>query len=343
MTIERLETDCRVYERELTGFLPARIFDVHAHLFDRSCLVPGHTFRPKSCYRKFGGVFTLEQYLAWTHVLLPEQDFHVNSFGLPGPESDLDASAAFTGAISDNRRFYGMAMVSPSDPAEAVARRLDANRLIGFKPYHAFVSGKNGDEVTIRDMLPAAHMRIADERGLAVTLHIPRSGRLADPVNQAQMVELCRRYPRAQIIFAHIGRAYFVSSVTGFLDGIAACPNAYVDTSMVNHEGVLAYTFRVFPRDRILFGSDAPVAFLRGKSVEINHQYAYLMGEPYEIGTSIYDARHAVVFTYFFLEQLRGIKLAAEHARLSPSEVEDLFFHNARRLFEAAATRSDRK
>ena len=189
-------------------------------------------------------------------------------------------------------------------------------------------------------MLPAAQMQAADERGLAITLHIPRPGRLADPLNQSQMVELCRRYPRAQIIFAHIGRAYYLNNVIGFLDGIAACPNAYLDTAMVNHEGVLEHTFKNFPRDRILFGSDAPVAFLRGKSVEINNQYAYLMGEDYEIGTSICDTKHAVTFTTFFYEQLRGIKLAAERAGLSGSEIENIFFHNANRLFTAVAKRN---
>ena len=109
---------------------------------------------------------------------------------------------------------------------------------------------------------------------------------------------------------------------------------------MVNHADVLEYTFRHFPRDRILFGSDAPIACLPGKSVEINNQYAYLMGEDYEIGTSIYDAQHAVTFTSFFYEQLRGIKLAAARAGLSRDEVEGILFNNAHRLFADVAQRN---
>ena len=46
-------------------------------------------------------------------------------------------------------------------------------------------------DVTIHDMLPVAQMEVADERGLAVTLYIPRPGRLANPLDLAQMVELC--------------------------------------------------------------------------------------------------------------------------------------------------------
>jgi predicted TIM-barrel fold metal-dependent hydrolase len=334
------EADRQIYEQELQDFLPAKIFDSHIHMFDRSCLVPGFEFPPKNVYQKFAGTFTIEQCQEWIQALLPRQEFHLNSFGYPFYDSDLDASAVYSGNISDNRRYFGMALVSPRDSAEAVTRRVEDNQLIGYKPYLEFVEGKPKDEITIEDMLPASQMQVADERGLAITLHIPRSTRMADPVNQSQMVEYCRRYSNVRFIFAHVGRAYSLNYVTGLLDAIAECPNAYLDTAMVNHEGVLEYAFRNFPRERILFGSDAPIAFLIGKSVEINNQYAYLMGEDYEIGTSIYDAKNAVTFTTFFYEQLRGLKLAAERAQLSASEIEDLFFNNSSRLFTDVAQRN---
>ncbi|MDD2456436.1 MAG: amidohydrolase family protein [Kiritimatiellae bacterium] len=330
-------TDRRIYEEELRGFLPRKIFDAHVHLFDGTCLKPGKGFAEKSVYRKFGSEFRIGQYLEWARQSLPEPEIHLNGFGQPSFISDLDASAVYSGRISDNRRFFGMALVSPKDAVEDVIQRVEANRLVGYKPYLNFVDWKAKGEITIHDMLPDAQMAAADERGLAVTLHIPRDRRLADPVNQEQMVELCRGFPGARVIFAHIGRAYYLKNVIGFLDGIAACPNAYVDTAMVNHEGVLEYTFQNFPRGRILFGTDAPIAMLRGKSVEINNQYAYLMGEDYAIGSTIYDAGHAVRFTSFYYEQLRGIKVAAQRAGLSRDEVENIFFNNADQLFRGIA------
>jgi uncharacterized protein len=332
-----VERQLEIYDRELRGFLPPRILDAHVHLFDATCRMPGAKLPPKSCYRKFGGVFTLEQMLDWTRVFLPGQELHLNSFGQPSYESDLDRSAAYTGRISDNRRFFGMALVSPKDPLEAVLRRVDGNRLVGYKPYLKFVDWKPANAVTIEDMLTEEQLQAADERGLAVTLHIPRAARLADPLNQAQMVALCRRWPNVKFLFAHIGRAYYLANVLGFLDGLADCPNAFLDTAMVNHEGVLEYAFRHFPRERILFGSDAPIALLLGKSVEINNQYAYLMGEDYAIGTSLHDPRCGIRFTFFYYEQFRGIRLAAERAGLSDTELEGLFFGNAHRLLSAAA------
>jgi sugar (pentulose or hexulose) kinase/predicted TIM-barrel fold metal-dependent hydrolase len=331
----RTDRDREVYDRELRGFLPPRLFDVHVHLLDAGSRIPGTEYPPRSCYRKFGCTFTREQYLDWAAEWLPEQELHFNAFGHPGRETDRERAAAYAGRVSDNRRAFGMALVSPADPADQVARWIEEHHLVGYKPYLNYVEGKPADEVTLGDMLTEAQMAYADARGLAVMLHIPRPGRLADPVNQRDMVAFCRRYPRARIIFAHIGRAYYLSGVQGGLDGIAACPNAYIDTAMVNHEGVLEYAFRHFPRERILFGTDAPIACLRGKSVEINNQYAYLMGEEYEVGTSIFDARGAVKFTTFYYEQLRGIRLASERAGLTRAEVEDILFHNAHRLFTA--------
>ena len=337
MAVDYKQSDQAVYETELKDFLPEKIFDAHVHLFDESCLPQGYEFPEKDCCRKFGDKFTLKQCLEYIRTMLPEQDFYLNSFGFPSVEFSLDSGAQYTGSISDNKRYFGMAMVSPRDSIASVQKRVSTNRLIGYKPYLNFVDWKMKDEITIFDMLPDEQMEYADANGLAVTLHIPRPGRLADPVNQQQMIELCRRYPNVKIIFAHIGRAYYLQNVIGCLDGIAGCSNAYIDTAMVNHEGVLEYAFNKFPRERILFGSDTPIALLRGKSVEINNQYAYLMGEDYQIGSAIYDAGHAVEFTSFYYEQLRAIKLAAGRAGLSGTEVENIFLGNAFRLFSQIA------
>lgn len=331
-----LDRDRLIYQQEFENFLPSKIFDAHAHLFDSSCILTGARLPSKSPYRKFGGCFTIEQYLDWAGKNLPDQELYINSFGSPSTEMDREASAAYSGRISDNRRFFGMALISPHDSIETVERRVTSNRLIGYKPYLNYVDWKSADDVAINDMMTEAQMEYADKTGLIVILHIPRPLRLSDPLNQSQMVALCRRYPGARIVFAHIGRAYYLNNVTGFLEGIAACENAWIDTSMVNHEGVLEYAFRHFPKDRILFGSDAPIAMLRGKSVEINDQYAYLMGEDYEIGTSIYDSKHAIRFTTFYYEQLRGIKLAATRAGLGDADIEGIFYGNAHKLFVEA-------
>jgi len=320
--------DQKIYEKEFRDWLPGKIFDSHVHAFDASNFPVDYKFPKRSCYQKFNGTFTLEQCLEIVDVLLPDQEFSMNCFGNPDEEADLEAACRYTGKIADNKRIFGMALVSPKDDIETVKHRINDYGLVGYKPYRNFVNWMDYEDVTIFDMLSPEQMEFADEKGLAITFHIPKAARLADPCNQKQMVEICRRYPNAKIIFAHIGRAYFMNNVIGFLDKINKCENAYMDSSMVSHPGVLEYAFNNFPRERIVFGSDAPIAFLRGKSVEINDQYAYLMGENYAIGSTIYDADKVVQFTTFFYEQLRGLKEATTKAGFSRKELENFFYNN---------------
>lgn len=340
MLIDYDDYDRKIYENELKDFLPKKIFDAHVHLFDTTCMPVGYEFPKKSCFQKFGCKFMNENWQAYMGKLLPGHDIYMNSFGHPELGFDLSNSATYTGKISDNERNFGMALVSPKDQIEEIKKRMLDNQLVGYKPYLNFVDWKDKNAVMISDMLPAEQMEYADAKGLAITLHIPRLQRLGDPLNQKQMVELCHHYPNAKIIFAHIGRAYYLKNIIGNLDGIAACPNAYIDTAMVNHEDVLSYAFDNFPRERILFGSDAPIALLKGKSVEINNQYAYLMAEDYQIGTAIYDTGNVVLFTSFYYEQLRGIKQAAERTGLSRAEIEGIFFNNAFSLFKDIADKN---
>ena len=54
------------------------------------------------------------------------------------------------------------------------------------------------DEIPIFDFLPPHQLEVMDRHGWIVMLHIPRDGRLRDPLNLAQMLEIEQRYPRVQ-------------------------------------------------------------------------------------------------------------------------------------------------
>jgi hypothetical protein len=180
-------------------------------------------------------------------------------------------------------------------------------------------------------------MAIAHERRLLVMLHIPRPGRLEDPLNRRQIRQLCTRWPGARIILAHIGRAYYLRGITGLLDDLRELPNLYFDLAMVQHWEVMAYLFRRIPLHRVLFGTDIPIALAQGKAVEINNQYTYVTPRPWPL--SLCDEKGKLRFTSFLNEELRAIKQAATNAKLSPSAIAALFHGNARSLVDDAAAR----
>ena len=204
------------------------------------------------------------------------------------------------------------------------------NHFVGLKPYLNYVRKPEPNDVTVLDMLPSWIMEIANELALPITLHIPRKGRLADPLNQEQVIELCRNYPKAKIILAHIGRAYSMNVIVGHLEKLKRLPNLYYDLAMLNNWEVLEYLFQQVAPEKIIYGTDAPIALAPGKSVEINDQYTYVTPVPWSL--SISDDHRKLVFTSFLYEELRAIKKAVERCGLGRGFIEDLFYGNAIRV-----------
>lgn len=322
------EKDLNIYTQELLPRMPENILDVHVHTWSLDFYPPEFKFPAKDCCARFGGNFTLSFFHELMKEMLPEQKVRANCFCMPDNFVNRDCVSQDI-EPGDTVNF----LISPDDPAELVEERIDRCGAVGVKPYWNFpaaVYNKTAAEVEIKDMLTPDQLKMLNRRKLAVTLHIPRPGRFEDPVNQRQMIELCETYPDIRFIFAHIGRAFYLKNILkSNIADFVRYPNVYFDTAMLGHEGVLRYAFDHFPAERILYGSDAPIAMLRGKSVEINDQYAYLMGEEYELGTVIYDTKHSVNFTFFLYEQLRALLNAAPTEALS-----GIFFDNADKLFK---------
>ena len=323
--------DMQIYHEELAPQLPKRIFDAHVHIWQLDAFPPGFSFAPRETSSYFEHQFSLEFWRRCMQEILPEQEVGLLAFPMPHNLADRDKAPKVQGETE-----FASILLSPADPVEVLQQRLLKNKAVGVKPYLNFAADhhqKSLADLEICDMLSPAQLDYLNQAGLAITLHIPRSLRFADPVNQRQMLRLCRDYPRIRFIFAHMGRAYFLQNIRqSNISELADCPNCYFDSAMVNHSEVLRYCFDHFPAERILFASDAPIALLHGKSVEVNNQYTYLMAEDYEVGSSIYDSKKSLQFTTFFYEQLRAILAACPK-----QHQEQVFYHNAINLFRGCS------
>lgn len=326
------ERNLKIFKEEFEEFLPSRILDFHIHIFSKDTVPPGH-----EKYLNSGGKvvqYTIEELRQDLVELYPERDCCAVCFGTPHKELNACNNNEYVAKSCNHKCFFPLRLLRPEEDPEVVTKDVKEKRFLGFKPYLRYVN-REANNVQINDMLPAKLMEIANRFGLIVMLHIPRKARLADPLNQRQIIALAKRYPKAKIILAHVGRAYYLRSIIGHLDKIKDLPNVYFDLAMLNNWEVLEYLFHSVKEHKILYATDTPIALAPGKSVEINDQYAYITPGPWRAGTVIIDESKKVTYTSFTYEEIRAIKKAVKRLNLPASFVEGIFYSNGMRLLES--------
>lgn len=324
----KYERNRRIFETEFEDWLPERILDFHVHVLNMGVVPAGEMF---SCGGHPISRYDLDDLTQDLAELYPRRETAAVCFGLPEVRYDQRVNDAYVAANCDRRRFFPFRLLDPrQDRPEMLEMALAKKSFLGIKPYLDYVRKSDPNDVEIPEMLPDWAMDIVDRHRCIVMLHIPRKQRLADPVNQRQIVALCERYPRAKIVLAHVGRAYYLKNVLGSLDALKDLPNLYFDLAMLNHWEVLEHLFRTVAAEKILYGTDIPIALAPGKSVEINDQYTYVTPVPWKL--SISDDHGKLAFTSFAYEELRAIKKAAERLTLDRAFLEGLFFENGMAL-----------
>ena len=210
--------------------------------------------------------------------------------------------------------------------------------LCGIKPYlnnsPAYIPA---GEVRIFDFLPHAHLQVMDELGGVIMLHIPRSLRLRDPVNLAQMMEIEEKYPGARVIIAHIGRAYVPDDIGDAFSILKNTKNMLFDFTANTLTLAMVKCIESVGTKRIMFGSDMPITKMRmyrickeDRYVNVVPRGAYgdVSGDPNMQETDDTDQ-----MTTFMYEELRAFKQCAQEMGLTRTDVQDILCDNAARLF----------
>ncbi len=322
------ERNAVIFREELDSFLPESILDFHVHVFNEGVVPRGDAF---SCAGHPIEHYDFDDLRRDLSEIYPGRKTSAVCFGFPEIQYDFHRNNAYLSEAADRNSCFPLRLLDPvHDTPELLEKELVEGRFLGIKPYPDYVRKENIQDVEIPEMLPDWAMEVIDRLGLVVMLHIPRKARLADPLNQKQLVELCRAYPRAQIVMAHIGRAYYLKNVVGNLEALKDIPNLYFDLTMLNNWEVLEYLFQCVEPHKIIYGTDLPLAVAPGKSVEINDGYTYVTPVPWNL--SISDDHKKIVFTSFLYEELRAIKKAVTRLGLGRDFVEGLFYKNGMRL-----------
>ena len=325
------EIDQRVWREELDPFLPRRLFDFHGHVYLKE-----HQPSRQEGKARPGAPIVVEEYphevfAEVERTLWPGREVKALIFGSVDAKADLDSTNAYAREAAQVHGYEALMVPSLDDDAGVLLSKVREGEFLGFKVYWTFVTRKEQNDVTLEDMVTPAIREAADDGGLIITTHIPRAGRLADPVNIQGIRKLCEDAPNAKIVLAHFGRCYFPEAVGDGLS-LADLDNLYPELSFVQDWEVIESVFRTFDRKKVLFGLDLPVAQEKGKMLGINAQRHFFTKRPHKWAAHVDADSYEVRCTLFAYEIVRAIKKAAEKVGLTRDEIEDVFWNNAERL-----------
>lgn len=175
------DLDREIWEHELAGFVPPKIFDVHTHLYRQEFDLERRPRKPSLFPNSDLGLNA-----RWENLLLPGRQVSRLAFSSPFFKCDFQKANEFVAAeIRKDPRSRALMLVHPFMQAGHVEAAVRKHRFLGFKPYRRYCSGGDINQCRIADFMPEHQLAVADRYGLIVMLHISMKKSIADPRNIA--------------------------------------------------------------------------------------------------------------------------------------------------------------
>ena len=171
----------------LDEFLPDRIFDAHLHLFDSS-FAPGiskgggFNCSPRADFQDYldfmKPLFGNQRQICGNFITAP--DGSMTEPDSPNRKASVEFIAQQLNQFPGN---VGEVMVGPKDTVEDIEKQLIHPGIKGFKCYYFTAEKQPANQADIGEYLPESAWQVANQRGLAITLHLVKDQALADPLN----------------------------------------------------------------------------------------------------------------------------------------------------------------
>lgn len=327
--VTQLNSRDQALAAKLADFLPEEIYDIHAHPYHPDHFAPG-------TWKLFGdmGPQGCAEHRAALQRYMSVRKLHGLYFGMPHKSADRPAVNAW---VETEVRAQGtplsraLLLAAPTDDRAMVAVALRSGRFCGLKVYHCYADQPDTMNATVEQYAPEWMWELLHEVQGCLTLHIVRDGAIADPENQRTLRRLCRAYPRARLILAHISRSFNYRNAREGLQAIADLDNAVVDTSAVCESEAFRAALEILGPRRVLWGSDFAVSELRGRCVTTGSLFFWLHPE---LVRPEFTAPTSSDMTLVGLESLTCLREACEDTGLTRRDVQDIFLHNALRVLE---------
>jgi predicted TIM-barrel fold metal-dependent hydrolase len=321
------EWDRELFERELESFVPATVFDAHAHWYRADHFSAGAAPLLVQSGPPVAGSAAFDRAI---RQLMPDRRIEGLFFPYPHPALDVAAGNEFLHQeLSGRPGSRGQMLVTPGQDPEFIRETVRRCGFVGLKCYHVYSPHRPTFDSPIEEFLPESQVRVAHEQGLSITLHMVRPRALADVANQETIRRYCGRYPNMRLILAHAARGFNAHHTILGIESLRGLSNVWFDTSAVTDCGAVEAIVHTFGHQRILYGSDFPVSHLRGRCVGLGDSFLWISPDNTNLEVPYAKLELALVGH----EALRTLKVAAMSTRLTDSQVEDIFCNNGTGLF----------
>lgn len=327
---ELTDSDRRLMVHAADGFVPQRVFDMHAHFFHSRHFAEGKRPEFLAPDTGYGRAQWQEALGRW----LPGRELHGLFFGYPsagnnrvGENRFVAEQVALFGKDSSSR---GLMLVSPEDDSGMVRETMRERGFVGIKPYRLYAPFADTTQVRVEDFAPDWMWELCDEINGVLMLHIMRSAGIADAENLKSIHRLCAKYPRCTLVLAHIARSFSYRNAREGLPQIASIPNLVLDNSAVTEMEAMRCALDVLGPQRVLFGSDYMVSEFRAKCYSMGDGFTWVYADGDDFPSKAvtpFDSH-----TLIGIESLLCLREAFEACGFNEADAEDVFWNNAMRV-----------
>ena len=338
------EADRHLYDTQLRDFLPQQLFDIHSHLWLEAFWSTAQSTDmravswPYLVARDNSAADLAESY----RLLFPGRRVVPMVFANPEPEDDLTLHNTYVQRSAQAGGYPALYFSHPRQTAAEVERNVLEGGFLGLKSYLNLAPSHIAEpDIRIPDFFPPHQLEVLNRHGWLMMLHIPRPGRLKDPVNLADIAWIKRTYPRIRLILAHVGRAYCAEDVGNALDVLSPFDDLLFDFCANCNPDVLEMLVASVGVRRVMFGSDLPITRMRMRRICENGHYVNLVppglygdisGDPNMREVSPEEGK---TLSFFLYMEALAMKTALLRLGYGKPEAERIFAGNARDLLHA--------
>jgi hypothetical protein len=274
-------------------------------------------------------------------TVFPRREVTCIAFGFPDLDFDLEGGNRWLAGECARRGWYTLAVIRPQWSATQIEALLDMPGVLGVKPYYSLIRPNRETrdahlEADIFDFLPHHILEVLEQRRAWVTLHVPKAARLGHPDNLRQIRELRRRYPHVVLVLAHLGRSYTEPHAWEALPHLADDPRVFFDTSAVLNPACHRAALELLGPERILYGTDNPIMYMRGRRQYAGRTYVNRTSRPFHFNRDREPPEVEAGYTLYMYEDLRALRQACiELGIVDRRQIEAIFHDNAARLIQS--------